>query len=198
MRCGWCGNKDQESGTNCRTCGGPLPAPEDAHLGPAPPPAPRPLPARFGRRELVTANAGFLVGLAFGCVGGIFPLIFAIISFTVPAMLPAAAMCLIFPLPGAIISGLSWRLARRRVALLRDGAAAVGTITSIEDDTSQTINGRHPLRLSYLFEVGGQRHGGSVTSVNVDLRRFTVGHPIHVLHASADPERSDVWPVIAR
>lgn len=198
MPCGWCGERSPGAGTNCATCGGPLLSSGEAALGPAPPPAPRSLPARFLRRELFSKNSGVWVGMIFGTFGGIFPLIFGIISIFNPLLLPAAALCLVFPLPGAIIAGLSWRRAKRRVDLLRAGSSVRGSIESMQPDRTTTINGRHPTRLAWLFEVEGRRHGGALSSVDGDFSGLSVGDPIHIIFDPKDPDRSDVWPVVPR
>ena len=198
MQCGWCGNKTAQAGPGCTTCGGPLPTPGEARLAAPPPPAPRALPAPFPRRERFAPDSGIWVGLIWIAFTGLFPLIFALISVGAPVMLPAAAGSLIFVVPGAVITGLSLRRASRRLSLLRTGHSAVGTISAVDEDRSRTVDDRYPHRLSYLFEVEGQRHAGSVTSIREDLRAFEVGHPIHVIYNPADPDHNDVWPVIAR
>ena len=196
MRCGWCGSDAATGGTNCARCGGPLGAPIDA--GSAPPDAPRALPVLFLRRELFSANSGMWVGLIWMGVTGVFPLIFGVLSCANPLMLPAALFCLVFPAPGLVIALLSYRGARRRVEVLRHGRSTLGAIDTVGPDTSTTVNGEHPWLLRYLFEVDGRRFGGAISTFDAGARALQVGTPVHVVYLAADPERSDVWPLIPR
>lgn len=198
MRCGWCGNRDDATTSNCARCGGPLPDPSGEQAGHEPPPQPRSLPPLFSRRELFSANSGVWFGLIFGGFCALFPLIFLSISVFAPVMLPAAALSSVFPLPGAFIVYLSRRRARRRIEVLENGRASLGTVESVALNLGERHNGRHPWRLSYLFEVDGRRYGGSVSSYDADIKRFVPGGAIHVVYLATDPERSDVWPIIPR
>lgn len=196
MRCGWCGSDAETGGTNCARCGGPLGSPVDA--GPAPPDAPRELPTLFLRRELFSANHGLWFGLIWTGFTGLFPLIFAVLSCVNPVMLPAALFCLVFPAPGVVIALLSLRNARRRVGVLRDGRTALGTLDAVGPDTSTTVNGEHPWRLQYMFEVDGRRWGGARSTFDPGARARQVGTPVHVVYLPSDPERNDIWPLVPR
>jgi hypothetical protein len=196
MRCGWCSSDAGSGATNCARCGGPLGSPIDA--GPPPPAAPRALPALFVRRALFTANEGMWFAVVWIGITGIFPLIFGVLSCTNPVMLPAALMCLVFPAPGAFVGWLSYRKARRRVAVLRDGRAATGTLDAVGPDPSTSTDGEHPWLLRYVFEVDGRRWGGARSTFDPGVRALPVGAPVHVVYLPSDPEQNDIWPLVPR
>ncbi len=196
MRCGWCGTDGSAGATNCARCGGPLGSAVDA--GPRPPDAPRDLPALFVRRELFTRNIGMWFGGLWTVLTAIFPVIFGVLSCTNPAMLPAALLCLVFPLPGVIIGALSYRSGRRRLAVLRDGRVTVGTIDAAGPDLSVRVNDEHPWKIQYLFEADGRRVGGSVSTFDAGARTLPVGASVHVVWLPGEPERNDLWPPLYR
>lgn len=196
MRCGWCGSDAAAGATNCARCGGPLGSALGA--GPRPPDAPRDLPARFVRRELVTGNTGVWFGAAWCALTGIFPALFTVLSCANPVMAPAALLSLVFPVPGVIIGVVGYRKARRRVDVLRHGRSATGTVDGAGPDTSVTVNGAHPWKLQYLFDADGRRLAGAVSSLDPGARAFAVGAPVHVVYLPEDPERNDLWPPLPR
>ncbi|MBL8055101.1 MAG: hypothetical protein JNK29_00310 [Anaerolineales bacterium] len=201
ITCPWCGTHYASFQSNCRNCGGPLPAPEAAGPTPAgrpaePPPAPRPIPDSYARRLMladgwsVAAGVFTLLGAIFTGLGG--ALTVALITAFVG--LPFLGMGLVFlGLGGA---GLAWRyrLARRTVEVLRHGTAVLGEITQVEANYSVRVNGQHPWLIGFHFPVVGRTFTGQVVTLNPPGPQLQPGQPAWVLYLPAAPEHNALFP----
>ena len=82
---------------------------------------------------------------------------------------------------------------------LRDGVATRGEIVDLHQDTSESINGRHPWAVVYAYEADGRMYEGTVKSwgrAGSVLALYGVGSPVHVLYVRERPERSALYPPI--
>jgi hypothetical protein len=105
----------------------------------------------------------------------------------------------IFALVGGVLLAVGVRRARRQLHALRDGVAVRGEIVDLYQDTSESINGRHPWAVVYAYEAGGRMHEGTVTSwgrAGAVTALYAVGSPVHVLYVRERPERSALYPPI--
>ena len=84
--------------------------------------------------------------------------------------------------------------ASRTLRAFRDGVAVKGRIVSVDTDTSQTINGKNPWKLTYDFPVADQRIKGTQTSFDSSVTLMKHGQPIWVLHLVTDPSQSTLYP----
>lgn len=180
-KCPWCATWfPVRPGGKCSECGGPLTTTPGAERGDAPPPAPRVLPAAFKRQVMFSKNIVVLVGLGFMVVG--VPLIAAYGS----------------GVPFAILGFLLWRTGRKaaaeQIAVLEAGVPVEATLLSVSIDSSESINGEHPFRLHYAFEIQGQRQVGSSRSWDLSNELRQPGEPLWVVYDPSDPKRSSLWP----
>ena len=74
------------------------------------------------------------------------------------------------------------------------GTAVEGKVVGVSQDTSQSINGQHPWKLTYHFPVGGQLHEGTVVSWDSTITACSAGQPLWVLYLLADPEQNTAYP----
>ena len=140
-------------------------------------------------------------GAAIG--GGILVLIggiFALVSCPLLISLAAAPVGIPFMLIGAgmLLGGgglVAWRYqtARRVEQALAEGPAALGEITSVEQNYSVTINGRSPWIIAYRFQAGGQEYTGSLQSLDPPGPRFQAGVPAYVVYNQDDPRLNTLY-----
>jgi hypothetical protein len=103
---------------------------------------------------------------------------------------PLVLIFLLFPLIGGLMLFFSVRSNRREIRAFIHGVPAVARVVSIGEDTSTTINGRHPLRVAWEFKVGQEAYTGSLSSmVHLDLEEFFDASEVVVLH---DPDRPEI------
>jgi quercetin dioxygenase-like cupin family protein len=136
-----------------------MPRPPGEGLGAPPPAVPRPLPKGFAFRRRWSHNILALVGGIFFLVGG-----FIFVAFVLLGLLIASPLPLLFMLAGFVMLRIGRRQAASMLNAFIRGTAAEGKVVSVAQDTSQTMNGAHPWRLTYHFAAGGQLHEGSVVS----------------------------------
>lgn len=94
---------------------------------------------------------------------------------------------------GALLHALGAWQRRRTLELFRIGEEARGKVLSVELDTSQRINRRHPWRVRYRFESNGRAHEGKATFWTPDRPDVEVGARVVVLFAPGRPSRSLLW-----
>ena len=202
ITCPWCGTNHLELQSNCKNCGGPLPAPAmvaaaDARRKLAMPPSPpREISSSFAWRWLLTDGwtiGGLVVtmvggGLSITGVGLIAGLITAFVGIPM----------LIFGL-AALAGGLAvlvWRyeLAQKAWNVLRHGQATRGEITALDQNYSVRINGRNPWIIGYKFSLDGNEYEGRVTTLNNPSIDLSPGSPAVVLYLPDAPQYNGLYP----
>ena len=187
-KCGWCQTNYVTWQRNCSNCGGPLPPPPGMDLGPPPPDAPRQLPKGYEFRVKWSRN----LTVIFGCAFMGFAAIFCLATIMAPwwfRILPV-----LFFLGGVAMFRSGRRQANGVLRALRHGLAAEGKIHSLDKDTSQSINGRHPWRLVYHFTVEDQICEGILIAWDSTLSSRHIGQPLWVLYVAEDPAQNTIYP----
>lgn len=200
LTCPWCKQywPARPQGNECANCGGALPALPGMERAMAPPPGPRHLPEKYTRDLLLWKNVGAVVGSAFAAFGALFGVIgLGLFLVLLPLGLGFLAFGLLFGGIGWVIRNGSRREGMRQIAALTHGYAAEGQIVTVNEDRSEYINGRHPYRIDYVFQVNGQMVGGSTKGWDVihSLRR--PGEPLWVVYLPNDPSSNSIWPPIS-
>ncbi len=188
--CGWCGTNSLNWTSQCHACGGRMPVPAGMELGEPPPTVPRSLPRGFEFRQKWSHNVVALVGGIFFLIG---TLLFLVFIFVLPV---GALLPFLFMIGGAFMMRIGRKKANGVLNAFRHGVAVQGSVSSVHLDTSQTINGRHPWVLTYLFPVGSEMVEGSITSFSSAIETRAKGQPLWVLYLQDDPAHSTVYPPI--
>lgn len=165
----------------------PLPGME---LGPPPPPAPRPLPKGFALRTRLTGNIATWVGLIFSLFGS---LMTVALFFAKPW---ASLFPLFFALGGFGMLRLGLTQAGHTLRAFRFGTPVAGSVHQVSFDTSHSVNGRHPYKLTYHFQIDGILHEGSVVSFDSTLSKRRSGQPLWVLCLPHAPEKNTLYPPV--
>ena len=165
-----------------------MPPPPGRELGPPPPDAPRQLPRGFALRSLLTGNVTTILGCAF--------LGFAVVMIS--AMITKPSVTLAMPL-GIFLAGFfmfrhGWVTASNMLRAFRRGRAVRGEIYSLNEDKTQSINGKHPWMLIYHFLVEGQLCEGTVVCWDTTVRQRSPGQALWVLYMENDPGQSTPYP----
>ena len=201
--CPWCGTNYLTFQSNCKNCGGRLPAVAETIASsvsteniPTPPPAPRPISERYVWRLLSTDGTAIAGGIL-GFIGAIFSLIGAGLT----AGVVTAIVGIPFLLIGVVLLGIGGWMAIRRyqaaqkvVDVLRVGEATQGQIIELQEDYSVLINGRHPWSIRYQFQVNGQDHEGKVTTLNPVGDKLQEGKPVCILYLPTTPQWNSIYP----
>lgn len=200
ITCSWCGTRYTRHQRNCTNCGGPLPGPTPPDPGPEPPPPPRTIPDAYVRRLYLTGNVPNLVGGIFALVGSLVTAGMLWMTYMLgPEVAWASLTGLLFVGIGGILLVVGVRRARRQLHALRDGVVARGEITDLYQDTTESINGRHPWAVVYQYEADGRVLEGKVKSwdrAGSVMILYAIGSPVHVLYVRGRPERSALYPPI--
>jgi hypothetical protein len=106
----------------------------------------------------------------------------------------AGVLLLLMPLVGLVLLLKARRARRRRIRAFTHGTPVVARVTAFAEDTSARINGRHPTRLAWSFEAGGQSYEGALTHMD----RAALAPLMHegqmvVLHDPDDPSVNAPW-----
>lgn len=157
-------------------------------LGEPPPSVPRVIPKKYEFGIKWSHNIATLVGGLFSLIG---TLLFLPMIFVAPI---AALLPLLFMIGGFSMFRYGRKRANATLRAFRHGEAVKGKIASIGKDTSQSVNGRHPWRLVYHFEVGNQLQEGVITSFNSTIGSRREGQPLWVLYVKEDPSQNAVYP----
>lgn len=199
--CPYCGTSYATFTSNCKNCGGPLPAspahlrPADAELAP-PPAAPRPISDKYVWKLLLTdggAVASFvliLLGFIFSTVG--IGLTLGVITAFIG--LPFLGLGVFLLAGGGLL--LYWRygIKQKVVYVLKHGAATVGQITGVQQNYSVRINHRHPWLIDYQFDCNGQTYPGRVSTLNNPSMALQPGKRSYVLYLPAEPAQNALYP----
>jgi hypothetical protein len=201
--CPWCGTSYLDFQSNCKNCGGPLPAVAETTAEsvsteslPTPPPAPRPISEWYIWRLLIadgwaiTAFVFVLLGVIFGVVGS--GLTIGIITAFVG--IPFLLFGIAFLGTGAGLIIWRFQLAQKLVNVLRDGEATRGRVVDLHEDYSVSVNDQHPWGIRYQFQAGGQDYEGQVTTLNRPGPQLQVGKTICVLYLPADAKWNSIYP----
>jgi hypothetical protein len=203
VTCPWCGTSYPVFQSNCKNCGGVLPpAAESAAAAaspeelPTPPAPPRTIADSYIWR-LLSADGGAITALILGFIGIIFTLLGAGLTLGVVT----AFVGIPFWLIGVVMLGIGlWLFIPRYqdtqmvVRVLREGEATRGEVIDLQEDTSVSINDRHPWIIRYQFSVNGQSQEGKVTTLNPPGQPLQVGKAVCVLYLPAAPQWSSIYP----
>lgn len=202
--CPWCGTNYLVFQSNCKNCGGTLPAPTAAPalqdtpaveiLAPGQPP--RPIANRYAWR-LLFADGWWIAALAVGMNGIIFSLVGAgLLLGIVTALVGVIFFLLGLALLAASGAVFFWRYqtAIKVVRVLRDGIPVSGKITGLQQNYSVTVNGRHPWIIEYEYLTGGQTYTARVTTLNQPGQQVQGGKTVWVLYLADEPQRSSIYP----
>ena len=83
---------------------------------------------------------------------------------------------------------------RREIRAFRDGVPGRGLVTKRAEDTSTTVNGRHPFEIHWEFQVDGVTYKGKLSH----MERFKIESAfpedeVTVLYDPRDPKINTVW-----
>lgn len=167
-----------------------MPAPLGMELGEPPPAAPRTLPKGFEFREKWSHNILALVGGIFFLIG---TLLFLVLIIVIPV---GALLPFLFMAGGIFMMRIGRKKANGVLNSFRQGVAVEGKVSGVQLDTSQTLNGRHPWVMTYLFPVGNETVEGSLTSFSSTIESRSKGQPLWVLYMQEDPAQNTIYPPI--
>jgi hypothetical protein len=207
ITCPWCGTNYTAFQSNCKNCGGPLPAPSEVPtpeprfsqpeaIYPEPPPAPRAISPNYVWRLLSTDGAA-IVAFVFLLLGAIFTFLGFILTVAIITAfvgLPFAGIGLILLAVGGGIGRSRYQTMQRTVEVLKTGQAAAGKIVNVEENLYVRVNQRHPWTITYQFQVGGQARQGKVTTLNVPGASLQPGKKAWVLYLPEAPEHNTLYP----
>lgn len=204
--CPYCGTTSFEQRSNCKNCGAALPPPVRAavpvnaepastFIRSAPPMPPRPVPRGYLLKRMF-ADARVVIGLVFSITGVIFVPISLAMAFNMDEKIGAWIFGLIGFVdlllgPALLLARLA--AARRQLAVLRDGQAALGTIETLHCDTSMEINGRSPWVLAYSFNVLGRPYQGKVSTLRDPDPDLRPAAQVYVLYDPSQPEANTLY-----
>ena len=181
VECPWCKTVNRViDETNCKNCGGPLPAVSHDNSGidrgTPPPSVPRKLPDIY-IKKLKYRSTMFIIGIVF-----IVPFIWSVI----------------FPIIGFFLVRSALKTANRKIAALENGIKAEGDLVDIYKDTSESVNERHPWRLDYEFKT---RNGELITAKKTGAwsnnnRHRRIGDKLWVVYLRDNPNINAIWPPV--
>ncbi|MEX2162588.1 MAG: DUF3592 domain-containing protein [Anaerolineales bacterium] len=201
ITCPWCGTNHLEFQSNCKNCGGPLPAPAQMaasaiHKLIMPPAPPREISAHFAWRWLLT-DSWTIASFVFVILGGTFSLTgVGLTAGIITAFIGIPFLLLGLAFLGGGMGLLYWRytLAQNALKVLRDGQATRGEITALEQNYSVRINGRNPWTISYKFSLDGKDYEGKVTTLNDPGIHLAPGNPAAILYLPDAPQFNGLYP----
>lgn len=83
---------------------------------------------------------------------------------------------------------------RRQVHTFRNGELAWARVTSMGQDLSTRVNGRHPYVVRWEFDVAGQPYTGKLSTLTPpDLQTLLTGGPAPVLYLPGRPQHSVLY-----
>ncbi len=204
ITCPWCGTNYHVFQSNCKNCGGTLPAGGEDRPAPStqyeavamPPPAPRPITERYTWRLMLTdgwavsALVLAFLGVTFALTGAGLTLGIVTAFVGVPFLLMGIAFS------GLAAAGLFWRYeqARKVVTVLRSGEATTGRIIDVQENYSVRINGRHPWVIRYQFQAQGQEVEGRVSTLNPVGQGLQAGGKVCILYLPTTPQWNSIYP----
>lgn len=203
--CPWCGTNYLQFQSNCRNCGGTIPAPRKAAAAEPgtrakpglnwPPSPPRTIAPNYvwklmGQDGWVISMSIFvLLGFIFTSVGG--GLTLGIVTALVG--IPFLGLGLLFLGGGLAVLYSRYQTFTQMAEVLKTGQAKEGEIISLEPNYSVRINGRMPWIVRYQFTLDGKLHTGSVSTLNSPQFTHPLG-PAVVLYLPENPDRNQLYP----
>lgn len=185
VTCPWCRTyyASYPISPNCVNCGGPLPKASSAEKGEKPDGPPRVLPKKYINQVMYWRNTYTLLGIIFMVVGTPFILAFG--------------FGLIFVGVGYFSYKQGIKIGNKKIQALSNGIATDGIITDISKDTTQSINGRNPFIIQYVFTTkDGIEQTDSITSWDDNNIFRENGEEIWVVYIAENPTISSPWPPI--
>jgi hypothetical protein len=196
--CPWCGTNYEQFLSNCKNCGGPIPAPkEEPQEGPQlPPSAPRSISNNYVVK-LMMSDGGAIAGFVLALIGAVFSILGMILTLGVVTVFVGIPFLLLGV--GLLAGGaglLIWRYQdkQRVVNVLRLGQAVLGEVMDIQENLNVSINNRNPWTIEYNFRVNGQSYPGKVTTLREPGAELQPGRSVYVLYLAEEPARSTIYP----
>jgi hypothetical protein len=101
---------------------------------------------------------------------------------------------LIFPVIGGALAVSAVRSRQRAVRAFTHGTPALARVVFSGLDTSVSLNGRHPFKVVWQFQVDGKTHEGSVSTMDSFLiEPLTRAADLIILYDPADPRANTVY-----
>lgn len=203
--CPWCGTNYVAFQSNCRNCGGTIPAPRKAASAGDERPARRQLEFPPSPPRQVAPNYAWKLMMQDGWVvsGGIFALLGGIFAATGAGLtlgivtafvgIPFLGMGLLFLGGGVAVCYWRYQIAYQSVEVLKSGLAKEGEVLSLEPNYNVRINGRTPWTIRYAFSLDGKQYNGTASTLNNPQWMYAPG-PAVVLYLPEKPEINQLYP----
>ncbi len=212
ITCPYCGTHYRYFQPNCDNCGGSLPLPDPNVVDPTavidqpeavtpakpirPPEAPRNVPNSH-IWKLMSTSVGPILGGIFGVMGLIFTILGVMMTITIVAAMvgiPFLLIGVVFLGVGAPLFFVSLSRARTTLKVIRQGQEVLGQIVRVEQNFQVSINGRHPWKLTYQFEVGGKKYQGVNQTLSIPDLSQRPGQSVYVLYNPENPTENSIYP----
>jgi hypothetical protein len=103
-------------------------------------------------------------------------------------------LMLIMPALGITLTFFAVRSNRREIRAFEEGTPILARVSFAGPDTSTTINGRHPHKLVWEFQVDGEVYSGSISCMSLLLiEDLMQKKEIPVLYDPLAPKVNTVW-----
>lgn len=100
----------------------------------------------------------------------------------------------IFPVVGMGLVFFAVRSNQREVRAFRRGLPATGLVIKKGEDTTTSVNDRHPFEVVWQFQVDGITYQGSLSNMDrALLERAVPGNEVTVLYDPRDPKVNTIW-----
>jgi hypothetical protein len=202
ITCPWCGTNHVEFQSNCKNCGGVLPAPAQADAAAIqrklamPPAPPREIASSFAWRWLLS-DGWAISSIVFVILGGTFCITgVGLIAGIITAIVGIPLLLLGLVFLGAGVGVLFWRFteAQKLLQVLREGQAIRGQITALDQNYNVRVNGRNPWSITYTFTLDGNEYSGKVTTLNNPSMLLAPGNPAVILYLPDEPKYNSLYP----
>jgi hypothetical protein len=103
-------------------------------------------------------------------------------------------LALVFPLVGGLLLAFAIRGNRREIRAFTHGVPVLARVVYIGEDRSTRINQRHPLMISWEFEVGGEVYEGSLSTMRrLEFEELLDAKEVVVLHDPSKPQINTLY-----
>lgn len=120
-------------------------------------------------------------------------LVFAMIFATTPSPASPAVALALSTLVGLLLYAIGQWQRAQALTVFRNGVEVSAKTLAVERNYKVRMNGRHPWRLRYRFEVDGAVHETAVHYWTVRPPTTKPGERIVVLHDPKNPSHSVIW-----